>query len=626
MKQYGILGGTPIFFQIEMGQGGVSVPTTMTSGQDMQMYDPQAMLASIFGTSSGYTPVKVRLRRRDRGRGESAMPGYLADDYSTSQNDPGNVPGDLLNELFKMSARDVDQLKRRMFLAGYYGLEALADGQVPQMGVVRAEDVEAWGALINDAAMYSAANPDTDMSVEEMLEARMQGAAEVAQTGGLPGTGGYASVEYLPPEIVTLTDQAAIRQTATRQAVDVLGRELSPDEMNAIGSIVSSQEYAQEVANAQKRQGIKRASIAQQDSIRQQMRNNAMSTLPPEDTSLMEPVILDGEGPGSRTYQYGHGIANKMGVQVMGETTKQGPDDWKGGRTMYFSGDSARLEAMASWLEQNGLVENLDGIQVVGVDPNTGAPLQGTDAEGNPVTGSGAKVLAVTFAAGAEAPGLGPLNGRPKNELDAFLGAIRRDGGSEAYTWEGSGVGDPGTLRGAYGISDTMWLHYADRLGIDPNDHTTKSQDLVARTYAADLYAKYNDWGLAGLAFRYGEGMANAYRDNRAAGKLWENPKFDLDGDIQKIGTKMAEYSTSDSRDTIAALEQQGFAFGGGRGGTLVMGGGVETLPGFDPEARAREELEKRNAPEAQAYGTLQAFDVFSSIMGGSTSLARGES
>lgn len=621
LKQYGILGGTPVFFQIEMGAGGMDgpsifQPTGMGTFDPTQLYTPQA------------PPLTIRLRRRDRGRSDSLMPGYLADEYTGDETDAkerDGMPSALANEIFKMSRRDVDMLKKRLFLAGYYGLEALAEGQVPEMGVLRTEDIEAWGALIADVGMYAKGDPNTDMSVEEMLDARIQGAADVARTGALPGTGGYAGVEFIDPELVTLTDKAAIRQTATRQAVDVLGRELSPDEMEAIASVVSSDEYANEVAKAQQRQGIKRAAISQQDSIRQQMRNNALATLPPEDTSFVDPVLLDGEGPGSQTYRYGHGLANKMGVQVMGESMKQGPEDWKGGRTMTFSGDSRRLEAMVSWLEQHGLVEEVSGIQALGVDPQTGQPIAGTDADGNPVTGVGAKVISVTFASGKEAPGLGPINGKPKNELDAFTAAMRRDGGSEVYQWEGSGQGDPGTLRGAYGISDTMWFHYAGKLGIDVNDHSTRAQDLVARSYAEDLYAKYGDWGLAGLAMRYGDGIAQAYKSNRDQGKQWQNPHFDLDGDIQKIGTKMADYSTTDTRATIQALEQQGFAFGGGRGGTLVMGGGVVTAEGFDPEARAREELEKRNAPEAQAYGTLQAFDVFSQIMGGTTSLARGE-
>lgn len=580
---------------------GKGLPAT----EQTETFAPTAGTAT--GTGAPITGISIRTRRRDRGRGDSKMPGYWSDQYTANADDveADGIPSELASQLFRMSARDLDLLKKQMYLAGYYGADALANGTVPQMGRATTEDVEAWQELIQNVAMYSANDPENAPSIEEMLDARIQGNQDLIATGALPGSGGYTGMEYLAPETVTLTDKAAIRQIATGQAKDLLGRELNPDEMEAVAAVVSSQEYAHEMSRAQQAQMVKRSAYAQRDAVQAQMRQNAMGTLPTEDTSFQDPVTLQGE----TTVKYGTALANKLGVQVMGNgTTETGEElvaiDGAGpptkvkkyGTTMRFAGNSDRLQALAEWMHSRGIASEIEG------------------AYGE--NGAESQVLTVTFNEGIEAPGIGPINGSPKNELDAFTTALRRPGGSEIYTWEGSGEGDPGTQRGAYGLSETTWRAYADKLGIDQNDHSIRSQDLIAKSYATDLYAKYNDWGLTGLALRYGEGVANGYKMQRGKKNQASYLKR-FDAEIQDIGKKMADYSTADTAASVQALEQEGFAFGGQGGGTLVYGGGVNVEPGFSPEARSKEELERRNAPEAQAYGTLQAFDTFHALMGG---------
>lgn len=92
------------------------------------------------------------------------------------------------------------------------------------------------------------------------------------------------------------------------------------------------------------------------------------------------------------------------------------------------------------------------------------------------------------------------------SELSTFMAAMRR-------MQSGSFAGMYYRASGAYGISTANWESWSKQAGLSGADRSSKSaQDAVARYKMTQLYNRYADWRLVGIAWLDGTGAADQAR------------------------------------------------------------------------------------------------------------------
>jgi hypothetical protein len=101
------------------------------------------------------------------------------------------------------------------------------------------------------------------------------------------------------------------------------------------------------------------------------------------------------------------------------------------------------------------------------------------------------------------------------SELPTFMAAMR-------HIQSGSLQGNYGLARGAYGISNPNWTRWIEEAGLSGAPVTAKAaQDAVAKFKMGQLYRRYGDWRLVGIAWLDGTNAADTARKQGIG--AWKN-------------------------------------------------------------------------------------------------------
>jgi hypothetical protein len=501
--------------------GGTAGPTERTYPggypSDEDAVRAQRRYGGEFG-SFGPNPAPEELRLGDfqlevRGPGNRGLlPSVLRDSEKN---------GTLQDSIYSMSAVELADVQKKLWLSGYYGDEAIYGGRTPKLGVPDAETVIAWQDFLDDGIRNSG-----ERTLEDLLVSRLGAYRRVHAEAAQAANESRNVVEIVPNETISLTDPATITLAAQDFAQANLGRRLTEAEMSAVVAVASSAEAAPQRA------------IAARDRAQSLAAINAQY----QDTGVGLPSLdtVIGGGPDSEVIGLGHHLAATHGLAVVSDF--RSPDsnhvggtarDASHERGLGFDmvGDEEDVAAFEAWASSSGLIEKVER-------RNSD---QGEEAH-----------LHVTLKEGAEIPpelrsGAWMRVDR-EEQMEAFLSTIKRPGEDYAYRTSetptgvgpvrdragqqpvrgrgqrnerralGGGVVPEPELGqqeygvGAFEIPARVIRQYQHQFRLK-DWRTESSQHLIARAYAHDLYTRYEDWRLVSIAWKYGTAVGDRFAE-----------------------------------------------------------------------------------------------------------------
>lgn len=319
--------------------------------------DLDADIRRVEGGSSGGGPAsKLRLRSPYSDQSHGALPGHWGEEVDAAE---------FQYAPWKMSTAEVERLQKAMWLAGYYGEESIRQQTPPRWGTFTKDDQVAWQQYLADVALYQGIDPETGEKVpgsadkpvktaDELLSERMAQFKTVHEQAAAQGAG------YIEPEVVKTTDPAYIAEIARSTAKELLGRDISNDEINAVVGKISGEEVGVVTGQAAQRQA------AQADQIR--WKAGQGSTAGEKITDYATPPVVTG-GPAGSAQQLANGLSSQFGVVMsrgyLNPSQSGGNPDAESGLSYTFTGNPREMEALRQYLEsQNGdgkLVEKFEG-------------------------------------------------------------------------------------------------------------------------------------------------------------------------------------------------------------------------------------------------------------------------
>lgn len=595
-------------------------------------------------TNTGLTARQQTISIRDPRASAGLFPAWAEHRMGASlDGQPVTTVRDVERLPYLMNPGEIARVQRGLFLSGFYG------ENMPRWGSWSARDQDAYKVLVSATIDYaSVGNPRSMESLlsewsqaglQQMIQsARLEAAA--ASAGG----GGGATV--------TLSDPATIAQVARSASQELLGRDLTNEEIDAVVGVVKSDEMAALSASAAAAGSGGRASAGDPylDALIEMLTGDPLEL-------AGEDVIMGG-GPDSRAIRAGQDLADKFGLaMVRGYSPAADPTSGtevahEQGLAVKLGGDPGRVRLLVDWAI--GLTEGATDEDKVPSEMGAGRAIRSVlynEREGT---------ATIVFNEGARRPDIINFASNIRTSTDAFLKAARRRDlpadenddmqaraagrGAHRYSWSS----EPGRNGfGAYQMSERSYRAGARLMGFAEDDHSQNAQDVIARAYADHLFSKYHDWGKVALAWEGGDHMVKLYdrlnferfvgqparrgggrgtlsgpaqgRQSQQAADFYRAVQLDSMGKkVQDFLARMGWESTSgglpfDQMLADAGSQLSQYAGAGGGGG----GGGTTFVTDFDARARAEQELERQNAPEAQAYGAVIAFDQFRRFLRG---------
>lgn len=553
---------------------GQSAPITPTGGGGA--YDPTAQTPT---TGNGASASDTVILRRRTGAQTGAFPARFGNSLSVS--DAAFLP-------MRMTHGERVRLQRYMKAAGLY-----PPGQSYQPGEWDAASNEAYLALTDEWALYSAAG--NDMALEELLDSKLRSQAESFAAGG----GGLAGgVQALPDQTVTLSNRDQVEQAVQDKLQSEFGFKLPADQIGAVLDTVLAREESVLVGQAARDRDRMRAT-----AVAQFQAENGVLLASPDGTMENIDILTGGdEGQGNTAHSFLQALAGRYGLTIVGSTTD--PNDprspaFSAGRAMRLAGDPKDIARMQMDLaEQSGSGKVFEFVQTTGDRHNNLA------------------VVAVGVNEGARKPA-GFAETRPvKDPTEAFLAAVRRGESPEAYQWGGKG------RSGAYAMNPRVYRDVAQRMGIDPTITDKATQDLVARAWANELHDELGSWDDVAAAWMLGG--SRAYRQyQRATAPKTGNPATRgitkaLDVWTGKVLGRMQRFERGGLPD--APVDPLALAEAMARAGEpQFVGGGIAVNENPNPAAEAYATIERERGGELGARHVVKDWDTLLSGITGST-------
>jgi hypothetical protein len=512
-----------------------------------------------------------------------------------------------------MSGEERAVIQKFLWMGGFYGPEAIMQGVLPPLGYWDSSQQAVWDEFITSSMLTTTVGEKDGVAVKGMVQLAaldQQLRDRVTANQGLLGQA--AASLTIPGKQFVLTDSADLENTVQSFASKYLGRELSAEE---VGTAVGEMRSAQTAAFERQYQAYVNQAVGEFQKAR---------TLGGRDSlDWAEPTLLmGGSETDSVAVRYGAqlaarwgGIVKATGGAAPGENPATAQLRAGGmGVTMRFA-DPESAARFAEWAEGQRQAEVPLDSQPVGNQP---AHLGGGIVSAvifDEVKGE----VTVQFREGALAPALDNFapNGTPVSETGAFLKALQDPSlGRERYlqntTHTDRGYGQHGdyTYRkgppqhiGAYNIRYQDYARIAPTLGIPPQNMSPLAQDRVARKLAEDLYAKYGDWEVVAVAWKWGETAVVSDSE----GWYRNSVKEVMDRMIVDRNTPTANWQLSDYEKIWNQTT--------GAGGEL-QAGGMSMVEGYSESGEALRTLQKHQAVEKQAWGAMEGFGTMARIMG----------
>jgi hypothetical protein len=495
--------------------------------------------------------------------------------------------GQLVEVPYMLAAAELQQMQMQLWRAGYYGEQAINSRSEPKWGIVDPETAAAWTNFVGDMALHV----KSGVAGDELLTQRIASFAGVHESAGI-------AARSIGDVTISTVDPAEIEANAQQIATAKLGRRLTSGEAAAITGIVTSQDFAQQMANA----SAQRSSALAQAGLR------ADGSDPLAQPRLTPAAILT---EGDQAHTFGAALAQTFGVT-------RAKESGRGGLTMTFTGGTAELQALTDWAvahrSEGGLVES-----------SSVRDLQ-MGAQQGPPTAADIDELTVTFRAGAALPDFAALaapadQGR---ETRAFLDTMRTFDGGQGYLW----APDEGQ-RGMYQMSERQMRVIAQSRGWDTSDLTSpRAQEAIAQAYAEDLYAEFKDWRMVAVAFRSSPTVARQYEaamldpgddeGDWVSTVMGQRPSVGEPSSLRSYVNKVTAGMAKKMRAPDAGIVPLGIddlmAEGYGAG---VAGGNVIVQPQVNTTARTELQMEAAHGEEMGATHVGRQWDDFMRTIGG---------
>lgn len=501
-------------------------PTGKSTGQ----FDPSQVLGNSVSSLWG-SPREEYLASFRYGQAiDDFAPGGIAEQVSLQVRNPdarrrvlpsrfGNTENvkRLNDAVYQLTAAELAQVQKKLWLAGYYGEDAILSGATPKLGVADLDTVTAWQEFLADGGRN-----DGERTLEDLLVSRIKAFGSVHTKAAALGARDSNVVEKIPNATITRTDPAALTLSAQTFAQDALGRRLSADEVAAVVAVVGSEEVAQQRAIAQRDRaqdiaaiqaqygsGPDLGAIASTFGYGSPQYQEAMVAYEMGGKTADDADVVLGGGPDANAVAIGHAVGRSFGLAVTSDHrdpdantvggAKRNPAA-ESGLAFELVGDPQVYGEVIEWAKNEEIIESA---RVVGPE--------------------GGQVLELQLKEGTQIPPA-LASGRwtqPDRDaqLAAFVETMRLPGGAKAYEYGlGAYTTDPGRTAtpwrpsnerkvGAFEMPGKVARAYEKRLGVKME--TPTGQEKIARAYGQDLYWRYHDWRMVAVAWRYGQEFAD---------------------------------------------------------------------------------------------------------------------